>query len=465
MLNSIFSFFVISMIIILVIIFIFIPDLLEIFFKDLTLGQYGEEFIKITRILLLSPIILGISSLYGSIAQSYKKFFVYALSPILYNLGIIVGLIYLYPSFGLEGLAYGVILGAILHFSILVPSVSGLKLVPKFTFKLDWSLISRITSLSIPRTITLASGQLSLLILLILAGMMAVGSISVFTLANNLQSVPIALIGASYSLAAFPALSQLYTNGQLSEFIDQFVRAAKHIFFWSIPFIVLFVVLRAQIVRVLFGTGEFTWDDTRLTAAILAVFSISIFASALSLLFVRGYYAIGQTIKPLVSAIISTIITITGALIFVNLFEVNQSFSDFMEKLLRVDGLTGTSVIALPLAYSIGVISNLIMLWVMFDNKFKNFSNRLWKTVFHIVSASLIMGFVTYLSLNFFADIFNLEVFWGIFLQGLLAGLIGVFVCGIILILMGNEEIKVVWHALSRKIWKSRPLVESEENL
>lgn len=464
-LNSIFTFFIISMIIVSAILFFFIPDLLKFFFGEIYAGQYGQEFVAITRILLLSPFFLGISSLYGSIVQSYRKFFVYALSPVLYNLGIIVGVIYLYPLIGLKGLVLGVVLGSVLHWLILVPSVSKEEIIPKISKKLDLGTITSVATMSFPRTITLASGQLSLLILITLAGLMAVGSISVFTLAYNLQSVPLALIGASYSMAAFPTLAGLYTNGHMDEFADQFIKAARHIIFWSIPFIIWFIVFRAHIVRLLFGAGEFTWEDTRLTAAILAVFAISIVANSLILLFVRGYYAIGETKKPLIYSVISTLITVVAAFSFIALWQAYPGFASYFETLLKVEGLEGTLVLMLPLAYSIGMICNVILLWSSFEKKFEHFSNELWRTLFHIGSASIIMGYVSWVGLQVFDNFYDIKTVSGLLQQAIYSGLIGLAAGIFILVLMGNREIKTVWRTLHTKIWKSKPMLPEPEEL
>ena len=84
----------------------------------------------------------------------------------------------------------------------------------------------------------------------------------------------------------------------MKKFVEQMIDSAKHVIFWSVPVATLFVVLRAQIVRTILGSGRFNWYDTRLTAAALAIFAASVVFQNMTLLFVRAYYATGNTKKP-----------------------------------------------------------------------------------------------------------------------------------------------------------------------
>lgn len=459
--NSIFTLLLIIASVFIILALIFTGPLLKLIVPDLLSRSHGTELILITRLLLLQPLLLSLSSLFSSIVQVYRKFFIYAVSPVVYNLGIIFGVVFLYPSFGLQGIVYGVVLGAFLHLAVQMPAVKDLSLIPKLTFSIDWKSIKSVLILSLPRTITLMNTHIILLLFLALAGTMVAGSISIFSLAYNLQSVPLSIIGVSYSIAAFPTLSRLYSNGHTAEFLAHVVRAARHIIFWSFPIMILFVVLRAQIVRVIFGSGSFDWNDTRLTAASLAFFAISICAQSLILLFVRGYYSAGQTKKPLLISFVSLSISIISAFYLVQLFESKIAFQFFIERLMRVENIPGSIVLMLPLAYTIGQLVNVILLWMLFDKQFKTFSDTLWRPMIHSLGASLVMGYVSFIFLQILDDIFNLNKFWGIFSQGLIAGIFGIAAGCLVLILLDNHEIKIVWQTLHRKIWKAK-LVAAE---
>jgi len=241
--------------------FFLIPWLSGILFPGFS-PQEQSSLVPLTRILLLSPIILGLSNLFGSVTQTFRRFFVYALSPVLYNLGIIFGIVFLYPQFGILGLGYGVVLGALFHFLIQIPVVAQQKLLPRFSFSIDIEAMKRVVTLSLPRTLGLSANHIALLFLVSFASLMAEGSIAVFNFSLNLQSVPLSIIGVSYSVAAFPTLARLFAGNEMEKFMKNIIMAMRHIIFWSTPILALFIVLRAQIVRTILGSGEFGWDHS-----------------------------------------------------------------------------------------------------------------------------------------------------------------------------------------------------------
>lgn len=460
--NSIFSVFSLIILSVSLIVCVFTPSIVRYLYP--TLGSY-TELIVLTRILLLQPIILGISNFLGSITQAHQRFVSYAMSPVVYNLGIIVGIVALYPLFGLVGVVYGVLLGALFHMSLQLPFVFERKLVPRITFSIDWVSIRKVLLLSLPRTFTLAFSSIALVVLTSMASKMVAGSIAVFNLSWNIQSVPLAIIGVSYSLAAFPTLSRYFANGHIEDFIANIVTSLRHIIFWSLPVTVLFIILRAQIVRTILGSGNFNWNDTRLTAACLALFVISVVAQSIMLLFVRGYYAAGKTRKPLVINLIGAVLIVVISYVSLYFFSISPMFTDFMESLLRIEGLTGTSVISLVLGYSIASLVNAGLLWILFEKDFPGLSCVVKKVSFQSFGASIIMGYVTYYMLDLFDNIFDLNTLPGVFLQGLLAGLIGIVVWVIVLKLLQSKELSDVWETLHKKIFATKIYVEDREHI
>lgn len=458
--SAVFSFFALSVSVVSVLVFIFTPTLLSYFFPGFE-GQALSELVLMTRILLLQPILLGASSLFASIVHVYKKFLLYALSPLLYNIGIIIGVLFFYDMFGIAGLAYGVVLGAALHFSLQLPFIFSEGFFPKPQFRHHLREMRSIVALSLPRTIALSSHHIALFALVGIASVMSIGSISVFNLAFNLQSVPLSIIGASYSVAAFPTLARLFHDGNREKFFAHVTTAARHVIFWSFPAIALFVVLRAQIVRVIFGTGEFTWTDTRLTAAALALFAISLVAQALVLLFVRGYYAAGKTKKPVLINVFSSLLIIGFAFLFTHIFASQDMWRFFIESLLRVEGLEGTSVLMLPLSYSLAFLINATLFWILFQRDFSRFSKTLSRTFFQSISAAVVIGFTAHLMLNLLDDILNINTVIGIASQGAIAGVVGILSGVVILWLLQSTELREAWSSLHKKFWKTQ-IISSE---
>ena len=458
-LNDIFTLFFIAMAVASVFAFALMPFLAPYVVPGFGAGDQSQV-IFLSRVLLLSPFLLGLSNLVGSITQSVNKFFVFALSPVLYNLGIIFGIIFFYPIFGLLGIVLGVILGALLHLSIQLPVILKQDLVPHFSRRVDWKSVRKVTLLSLPRTLAMSINNISVLILITFASLISVGSISIFQFAYNLQSVPLSIIGVSYSVAAFPTMARLFANGEKKKFAEQITNAAKHIIFWSLPVIFLFIVLRAQIVRVILGSGRFNWDDTRLTAAALALFVISLVAQSLILLFTRGYYATGNTKTPLAMNLFCAVLIIVLADIFIN---APISFKNGIASLMKVGELGGTGVILLPLAYSIGTILNAAMHWIGFQKEFANdMTKNISRSFCHSLSASLVLGIVAYEALNVFGLLFNQNTFLGVFLWGFCAGILGIAAGFSVLIALKNSEIETIKNVIMTKRWKTRPIEEGQ---
>lgn len=460
--NNVFSFFSILIILVAGVAFFLMPMFSNFLFKGFS-GEALTEVIFVSRILLLSPIILGFSNLFGSITQAYNRFAIYALAPILYNSGIIIGIILFAEAFGVTGIAIGVILGACLHVFVQVPFVIKKGLFPRFSTKIDFSLIWQVAKISLPRTLTLSLSSIGLIFLVSLASLMTTGSISILSFSINLQSVPIAIIGISYSLAAFPTLSRHFRENNLEVFVQQIATTARFIIFWSLPVTALFIVLRAQIVRVILGSGLFDWNDTRLTAAALALFALSAMFQSLSLLFIRGFYSAGFTRKPLFINLISTTILVGGTWGLVKFFYFSEEFRYLISTLLKVEDLPGTAVLMLPLGFSIAAIFNGLLHWIVFEKRFRGFSHGVIRTLFEGLASAVIIGVTAYAGLNIFVSLFDTTSLLGIFLQGFISGIIAIGVGILALTLFGSRELKDVWNVIKGRFWKAKVIATDPE--
>ncbi len=453
------------LILISLIVYVLAPNIINILFSTIVQRGNGEELITLTRILLMQPILLGVSSILSSVVQYYGRYFIYAMTALVYNLGIIFGIVLLVPKFGIYGLGYGVLLGALLHLTIQLPTVISLGFMQKLTFVNLFEVLKVVTT-SLPRTLALSANHITLFILVAIAGTLPVGSIAVFTLAFNLQAAPMSIIGASYSTAAFPTLSRLYSDGDLDKFIKQITSATRHIIFWSLPLMALIIVLRAQIVRTVYGSGAFDWSDTRLTAAALAIFIVSLVSQGIVLLFIRGYYAASKTIKPLIFSIISAFVTVILSFVFISLYTDFTSLKIFLENLTRTIDAGSTTILMLPLAYAISSILMALVLVISFarDFKAKSMLQILGDTFIKSLIGALIIGFVSYISLQFFALIMTADTMINVLLQGSLSGIIGIIFGIITLRLLHSKELDTVWKVLHHKFWGSKVMTDTDLN-
>src|SRR3989344_5065038 len=249
-LNDIFTVFICMMVLISFFAYLLMPHMV-FFIAPGFEPELQLKVVALSRIMLLSPMLLGLSNLLGTVTQLFRKFFIYSLSPVFYNIGIIFGVLFFYPAWGIYGMGGGVALGALLHFSVQLFASGHSGFIPKFSLSVNFDDIKKTALISLPRTMGLAFNNIALIVIIALASYLQDGSISIFNFSYNLQSVPLNIIGISYAVAAFPTLAKSFGAGKRDEFKQHLKDAARAIVFWSLPVIFLFIVLRAQIVRVI----------------------------------------------------------------------------------------------------------------------------------------------------------------------------------------------------------------------
>lgn len=391
-----------------------------------------ELTVKLSRIMFLSPIFLGISSVLGGVLQSFKRFFVYSLSPIFYNLGIIFGALFFVPRFGIIGLAWGVVLGAFFHMLAQIPTFLslGFRYVPKINLK-DGN-IRKIFIMMVPRTMSLAISQINLLIMTIFASSLVGGSLAIFNFANNLQFFPVSIFGISFAVAAFPVFSKAAFDKK--KLVASFSQVFRQIQFFIVPASILLFMLRAQIIRVVLGSGNFDWNDTTLTMNTLAFFIISFFAQATLPLLTRMNYARHNARTPFLIGLFSATINVGLAYYF------RQRY-----------GVAG-----LALAFSTDSIINFALLWFWLRRELGFMDG---KKIIHSLSKFLLAGLASALATQGMKLLINPYVdmnrFWGVFSQGLFAGGVGIMVYLAFCSLLKSEEFFSFWNSIKRRInWK-----------
>lgn len=388
-----------------------------------------ELAISLTRIMFLSPIFFGLSSVFSGVLHYFDRFLAYALAPILYNIGIIFGIIFLFPLFGLVGLVYGVILGAILHLLIQVPAAFSAGF--RYSAFLDFASpgLQNIFKLMLPRIVGSAAYHINLIVITAIASTLTAGSIAIFTFANNLQYFPIGIIGASFATAAFPTMSRVWVNGTKEKFIGHFSDSFRQILFLIIPVSVIVFFLRAQLVRLILGTGEFGWADTRLTAASLGIFAFGIFAASLVPFLARVFYSFHNTKIPVIIGLATMAFNVILSFFFVNLLSFENGFSSFLISFLKLQGIANIGVIGLPLALSVSVVFQFVFLLFFLRRTIGRISLlEVYHSLKKILVASSFAAAATYLALQAGAPFVRTDTFIGIFLQTLAAATLGLLV-------------------------------------
>lgn len=384
----------------------------------------------LTRLMLLSPIFLGISALFTGIAQTFHRFFVTAVAPIFYNFGIMLGALFLVPRFGIFGIAIGVVSGAFLHAIVQLPAV--LSLGFRYAFVLRWNeQLRTLVRLMVPRVVTLGITNIELLVITAFASSLPRGSLSVFNFANNLQSFPVGMIGVSYAVAAFPKLSQAVAKHDRKQFIETFSSVVRLLLFFMIPATVVFITLKAQIVRAALGAGAFDWNDTVLTFSTLQAFAYGFIAQTIFFILVRGFWAYGDTMRPAVIAIVGAVATLGVAFV----------------------GKQWWGVSGLALALSFGAIAETIVLWIVLRRRVGSLDEaQIFFSAVRMSIAALGMAWIIQICKYIVEPFTGTETFLGIATQGAVAGLAGLCFYALVLWLLRSPELAVVWEGVRRRI-------------
>lgn len=393
--------------------------------------------VNLSRIMALSPLLLGLSAVMGGVLQSTRRFFAFALAPILYNLGIIVGTLFLAPRLGVAGVAWGVVAGALLHMLAQGSVVSRLGLRSLHWPSVRDEGLRRIFKLMGPRTAGLAVSQVNLIILLALASSLESGSVSVFNLANNLQIFPIGLIGVSFAVAAFPTLSRSAATHDQAVFVHEFYAVGKKIIFLTAPIMVLYLLLRAQIVRLILGQGAFDWHDTIRTVSVLEWFAASMILQALIPLLARAFYALQDTWTPFWVGLAAEILNVSLAY------------------LLR----DKHGVIGLAMAFSAAAALQAGWLWLRLRQKHAILPDGgKWYSlsIIKIGLGSAVCLLVAYTTRESLGTIFTLNKFWQVALQGSASAMSGLVAYLIAMHLLRSEEYFAFKSALLKRLTKNQ---------
>jgi len=330
--------------------FVFMPVLAHVVAPGFSADELAL-LIRMSRLMLLSPILFALSNALGSVLVSLDRFVAYGLSPILYNIGIILGL-FLTQWFGPLGLVIGTLIGAVLHLTIRLFAMFRSHFNLRGPVDLSNVHFRQILKLMVPRMAGQPIEQLTFSLFTNLASTLAVGSIAVVNFARNFQSMPISVIGISFSMAVFASLSRKAALKEREGFLYHLKETAVPLLLLSVIAALVYILFGNFIVGLLLGGGKFGPDAVHRTAGLLALFALAIPAENANHLLVRSFYALKDTWTPI-------LISVPGlALIW------------FLSKLL----IPVMDVNALGLSYAVSLTAQALILWVILRRRLQTLS-------------------------------------------------------------------------------------------
>jgi putative peptidoglycan lipid II flippase len=280
-------------------------------------GEALDQTILLTRIMLLSPIFLSMGAVATSVLNAGGRFAASAVAPSVYNLAIIGGALFLAPTFGVTGLAIGVVCGSLGHLLVQVQPLRRLGFRYEPRIDPDDPEARRALLLMAPRAFGLGAGQVTFIVVTALASTVSLGAVTDFNYAFILLQIPIGVIGVPLGIVLLPSLSRDAAVGREAEFAALLTRALRLLLFAMIPIAALAAVLRHELVDLLFGGGRLGPADLDLIATTLLWFLTGLAAHALIAVLARAFYARQDTLTPVLAAIGAVVVNTSLAIVLV----------------------------------------------------------------------------------------------------------------------------------------------------
>ncbi len=426
-------------------------------------GFAGEKLtlaISLTRLMAFSPFFFALSSVFGSLLNARKHFFAGAVAPLVYNLSIIVGISLGGATGDIRFVSWAVLIGALGHAVVQGISAVLFGFRVRQGFNVSHPGVRTVWRLFFPRIWGIDISQVSLLIGSIIGSTLVSGSVALFNLASNVEALPVSVLGTSFAIAVFPVFSQALARGDRGGFLELFSRTSRQILFFLLPVGAITIVLRAHIIRLIIGTDKLSWDETRLAAAALAFFATSLWAQGLTPLFSRAFYALKNTVVPVVISTIAVLVYIASAYSVLAYLNMNPTVSPALIGFLRLRGIEDIRMLALPFAFSLASFVQLFLLAIALRRLQGHIDGRriafsILKTGCGAVVALLVARAGLFLAVQFISD----RTVLGVFVQAIVAFVLSIASFFIVMRLLRSEEAALFLASWKRKALKiSKPL-------
>jgi putative peptidoglycan lipid II flippase len=290
------------------VVFLTAPQLIGSLAPNMT-PELQLQSAQLMRILLLSLLLFSLSGLCVGILQSHQHFLLPALAPVLFDVGLLIGIVFLAKPFGVYGLAYGSVLGALMHLGIQIPGLMMYKMRWRpYVNPTDPDFLT-VIKLMIPRAIGLALFNLNMVFAVRLATDLGEGAVSAFNWGWRLMQFPETLIGTAMGIVIFPTLAALSAAGDRDGKRDAMSGALRFVLFAAIPAAFLLVAAGRPALRLLEG-GAMEASAADIIYGVLIWFAPGVIVHSMVEIVARSFYADRDTVTPLFVALVSAAINL-----------------------------------------------------------------------------------------------------------------------------------------------------------
>ncbi len=358
-------------------------------------AQTSRNTIEMMRILLLSTVVFSVSGIFSGILNSHKHFLLPAVAPIVFDLGILFGVLFLLPRYGIHGIALGAVLGSILHLSVQIPGLRRYQMKWKVGLGLANPDLSRVICLMLPRIGGLGVFALNFLVMNNIASRLSVGSVSALDWGWRLMQIPQTLIGTAMGIVIFPTLATLSEVDDLHGKRSAMSGALRFVLISSIPSAVGLIVLGQPLISLL-ERGAFDSAASALVYSTLSMFTLGLIVHSALEVIARSFYADKDTLTPLFAALGGAAINLVFAIVLSDVATVDAS--TFFNSIVTSFPMLGYtryigSVSGLALANSLGVMFEVLVLLIILRRRWRGIQERaLSLTLVKTLIASLVMA-------------------------------------------------------------------------
>jgi putative peptidoglycan lipid II flippase len=370
--SIIFTCFGSLLLIFIVIAHIFAPDLVALLARGRPDPVFRENVVRMTRIILPAQFLFFSGGLFMAVQFAKEKFFIPALAPLIYNLGIIAGGFLLGPRFGMEGFSWGVLAGAFVgNFALQWWGARrvGLRFSAVFDFK--HPDLRRYIKLTLPLMLGLTMFFSMEILIKFFGSYLPAGSIADLEYSQRTMLFLVAFFGQAIGVASYPFMARLVVENKLQQ-LNELLNITLRYLGLVIPFSVLLMVLRHEVILILFQRGQFDAAATGHTATVLIFMLVGAFAFAANTIVPRAYYAMQDTLFPAIYGTVAVLLSLPLYLLGLNMM-----------------GARGVA-----LAASLSAILQVLMLYVLWNRKNKNEGRAVYLFYLKMMVFSAPLGFV-----------------------------------------------------------------------
>ncbi len=416
--NTLLNLFVICFFISFLILYLYTPEIMSSIIVNFDPASQ-QKAIDLSRMIFLSVLFFGVSSIFSTVLNYFNRFVAYSTAPILYNLGIILGVVFLAPYWGVYGAGVGVVLGAFFHLAVQIyPAI-------KCGYHYDMNIffnhpgLKKLYRLMGPRAIAASASQINFIIATGIAAGVGVGAISVFYLSNGLRYLPVGILGISFATAAFPTFSKYWEEDKRQDFYDSFKSVFMQTLYISLPIGFLLFILREPIVSLVLQSGQFGSSSVQITAACLGMYFISTAPQCLAPLILRGFFSIKDTFTPAVVAIFFVIISVVLSKLFVFVFHTQNILTQIVTYIFQLNGTVNFELLGLVLGFNLALVLEALILLFLFYKKvgdfgagpmLKSFTKMSISAIVMTMGCSYFLYFLNYVLEPSFESVFNIHL-------------------------------------------------------